>query len=198
MEKTQINIQVSEDRKKRWEEAVKDSPEVGTLSGFIRGAVEARIHGTDDRGPADSDILNEILDSVQDTNSQVSSLEGRISTVESLVRGDPEIEDVADRVFGILPTEAELQPLSFERRAGETVVTEPSIDDWGPDADRTEIPLADLSDRQLARSGHILGLAEALAESPYTVEKALESLIADTYVVATVEHGGETHYYREE
>lgn len=198
-EKTQVNIQVTKDRKERWEEAVKESPEVGTLSGFIRGAVEARINGHTNGTnghTADSDALNEILEAVQETNSRLNQLEGRVSTVEGLVRGDPEIEEVADSLFEILPTEEELQPRQFERRSGETVAIETSVDSWGDD--RNEVPIGDLNDAQLARSGHILGLAEVLGESPYNVEKALENLMEETYVVATTERDGETLYYREE
>lgn len=197
--KTQVNIQVTEDRKDRWEKAVDESPESGTLSGFIRGAVEARIEGqtNEQNGTTDnSEALNEILEATQDTKSTVSKLEGRVSTVENLVRGDPEAEDMADRIFGVLPTREDLSPLEIERRSGETVVMTGSITDW-PD-EPNEVPAGELPDDRLARSGHLLGLAEALGESPYDTEQGMEELTAESYVVGTTERNGETLYYREE
>lgn len=196
-----VSVQVSEERKERWEKAAKENPEVGSLSGFVRGAVEARIRGGDggDGGGADSETLNEILEAVQETNSRVSDLEGRISAVEGLVRGDPEIEELSDRLFGVLPTKSELAPLQIEKRSGEgTVAVQPQIKDWGDGAGQEAVPIRDLPDRALTNSGHVLGLAEVLGESPYSVEKALEELMAETYTVKTTDHNGETLYYREE
>lgn len=198
-EKTIISLQVTGDRKERWEKAVDESPETGTLSGFIRGAVEARIEGRTNgqNGSAgNSEALNEILEAIQGTNSRLGDLEGSVSTVENLVRGDPETEELADRIFGILPTEDQLAPLQFKRQGGKTVVLEPDVDSW--EGAENEVPVGEIQDSRLAESGHILGLADVVGESPYDTEEALEELIEETYVVGTTEQNGETLYFREE
>lgn len=198
-EKKMITLQVTEERKARWEQAVDESPEIGTLSGFIRGAVEARINGgptgRDETGDT-SEMLNEILESVHESNVRLSELEGRVSTMEGLVRGEPEIEDLADRLFGLLPSEDSLRPLSIERRSGgERVVTGPNVDQWNESDDET--PIRELSDDRLVDSGHVLALAEVTGETPYNVEKALDELKDEPYVGAT-KHAGETLYFRKE
>jgi hypothetical protein len=108
MGKTQINFQIGEDEKEKWEEHAEDSPNADSLSNLIRVAVRQHMNGSggpdrSDSTSTDTEATGEVLNALNRIENDVSELGDRLGAVER----ETEVEqtyDLQKAVFAFLPT----------------------------------------------------------------------------------------------
>lgn len=156
----QMNFLASAEQKERWQEYAE---EMGfrNLSGLFRFAIEKEVNG-DGNGAVGGSIpddlteqFSELMEGMNRIESRVQDLDQRLSGIESEVREDPEIKQLASEVFAVLPTKDEI------------------IDYY----------VNDLYKEGPATGGTIEGIASELDEVEYRVKDALDRLQKDTHQV---------------
>lgn len=183
----QMNFLASQSQRERWEEY---ADEVGfrNLSGLFRFAIEKEVKGNGDAGddvgvPENlTEQLSEVVEGLNRVESRMHDLDTRMASIESEVREDADIKQLASEVFGILPTKKDI--IEFEK---------------------SQYP-----DDSPATAGTLDGIATELDEEQYRVTEALDQLQQDTHQVHTMtlaeevqgwdefrEGGDETRYYKE-
>lgn len=180
-DKDNVNLWVDSSRKARWESYIEDSSDIQYMSQLVRRSVENEI--TDD-DPGEVTIpdrlekqLDEAIERLQDFQRQVERFDDRLISIEQAVRENPDVRDLANRIFEALPTEDERQEYEqLVRQAGSKPpdTVEPAI-----------------------HSGRITDIAGHLEEPEQRVRQALQKLQQDTYRVHVTEHDDELRYYKE-
>lgn len=177
----QINIVVSKDQKVRWKEYLElNGAEFQSLSHLIRQAVEKEVR--DDSQHRDENQMavqdnSEILEAIGRLDEKLQGFETRLASIEKGVRHDPDVREVANRLFEQLPTKDEL--LQYEESVAEAGAQPPN----------------DVVPRR--KSGRIEDLVTSLDEPQHRVREGLERLKQDTHQVHTMTHDGDTRYYKE-
>ena len=155
-----VKVAVEPEKKDRWEEAVSDTPNVGTLSGLVRLAVEQHIggngHGADGASEEVAENLSELVEQNRQVINRLDGLEVRLSTVEQAVQQDPDVQALANDVFAVLPTKEQVE------------------DDGLPDQ------LPEEHGGPTANSGTVEDIAALVDASELKVQQALDKLQADT------------------
>ena len=181
-ERTQINFQVTDDVKERWDAAVEERADYDSLSHLLRVAVEHELAGGGggSGGPAAAvdgavgDRLDELLDESRETNRRLDRIQSDLAPVLDAVETSEtaDFADLMNRIFQELP-----------RGRGRAEVLAASMDH---DRDEPTGNPAELADR--------LGVAER------EVSKAVQQLREDMPGVVEVYAEPESdyaHYYRE-
>jgi len=195
MAKTQIHIQVDESQKRKWEQAANESPGVGSLSGLIRSAVESHIQEDErDSQTADATVdTSELETQYKRIQKRLRGIEGTIDSIETEVSQEPDLTELADDVFEILPDE---KPGSRAWKDEEkNRVTQLQAAEVGEE----DIPVDMAEKHRYAWEGTVGGLAKALDEPEYRMEDAVDKLRSEMRaLVKTIEYDGKTRYYRRE
>lgn len=182
MAKPRFTMALDPEQKERWEDYVEDSKQFGSLAQLIRYAVEREIGegespGHNPRGETDGARISEVLDNTQDILGGIGDLEDRLVKIEQEVSTNPEIAELANDIFELLPSKEEV----------EEFVRGPLRIDSYPE-DRQEL---------IAHSGLPEAFARLLEEDEYRVRAGIEKLQEDMALVYSDELDGRTRYYKE-
>jgi hypothetical protein len=162
--KPQINLVVTEEQKTRWEEYLnKESDEFRSLSQLIRRSVEKQVNEQTKAGDGgvSEDLtrqLSEIAEGMNRIESQMRDFDGRLSTIEQEIRDDPDIKQLANEVFALLPTKEEV--IEYEKTSQQAGAEPPHL----PQTD----------------DGTVSTIAEVLDKKELRIEQALDQLQQDT------------------
>jgi hypothetical protein len=130
-------------------------------------------------------ILREIRDSVANLNSRIDSVENQVDTLQSAVRSDPQIEELANEIFSLLPDE------------------KPGTEAWRERGSALRNQGEAESDSEIQKQAHAWegtteGLAKAFNEPERKIHQALDKLISETHLVNSEETGDDRkRYYKE-
>jgi hypothetical protein len=177
----QVNVVVTKDQKARWRQYLNENgAEFQNLSHLIRQAVEKEVSSNEPDTPDHSapDRNNEeVLETIGRLDDKLQGFETRLASIENDVRNDPDVRDIANRLFEYLPTKDEL--LNYEQTVAEAGTQPP--DEVAP----------------CYKSGRIDDLATTIEEPQHRVREGLERLQRDTHQVHTLDRDDETRYYKE-
>ena len=176
----QVNIVVTEAQKEKWKDYLdQNGAEFQSLSHLIRLSVEKEVsddeQNTQQQAPSQDN--SEVLDAISRVDERLQDFETRLTSIETEVRNDPDVRDLANRLFEHLPTKDEL--LTYEQEITEAGAQPPD----------------DVVSR--CKSGRIDDFATHVEEPNHRVRKGLERLQRDTHQVHTLDRDGETRYYKE-
>lgn len=179
-DRERFNMVLSPQQKAQWEDYLDENPNVDSLSHLVRLAVSKEIAGSPGDGPdGGSDDLAvhmaELVDQNQEVVERLKSLEARLGTVEQSLQEDPDIQKLANEVFGVLPTTEDIQ-------------------EWEPPQKPLPDKLPEAQGDPIAYSGDLSDIADLLDVSDLKVRKALEKVQADT---ARVRERGDRRYFKE-
>lgn len=186
-----INLLVTPEEKEQWEEHANKSG-VGTLSALIRQAVNNELEGTRNTdstatGGGIEEKVGEVLEEVQNLDSRLQGVEGRLNSIEREIRGETPAAELANDVFAILPTEKKLAdfrnyPGNFQEHTDkvERAVTR-----------KGNVDYTKLTSVASGRPQHI---AKALDVPEQRVEDALDHLIAKT---ARIQETDDSRYFKD-
>lgn len=171
--KTQINLRIDPATKGAWEEYVDGSRVFESLTALIRVAVEKEINGREDATPEGAPVnLSGVEDSLRRIERGVGDLETRMRSVERAVEERPDLQEVGNALYDVLPTE------------------EPGTEPW-------EARAASYSDEDaVVWPGTERALAERVEEAESIVREALERLQSNTHTVRSKRVGGERRWWR--
>lgn len=181
-DKNQVGFYVESERKQKWENYADETGR--TLSGMIRCAVEAFIH--EDRKRSDEAGLStdaeekfqELLEGTDNNQDLLQEIYEEVHVIRQEVKENPELQELMNEVFSLLPV-------------GESTVIESKYS-------TSQSPPPEFGESQTVKSGKVDDLAEILDSSEFEVERALEQIQEQTYLVQTTDVDGETRYYKEE
>ncbi|MFD1644657.1 hypothetical protein [Haloarchaeobius litoreus] len=182
-DKESVNLWVDPERKARWKQFVDEESDFQYLSQLIRKAVEREIQQSDDDGKAVELSENVVghFDNLQNSIAELEQVmqeaEKRLSGIEREVRDDPQVRQLANEVFEILPSMDEIKHYEIHIADGAT-------------------PPEHIAPR--AQAGTVEGIADSLDIEPHEVKAALDRLQQDTHQVHTTDWNGETRYYKGE
>lgn len=176
---TLINLLIDEDRKEKWEEYVEQSDdEYASLSQLIRRSVEREMNQQDTEDDDDSGVLaehvSEIIAGLNRLERRIDEVDNRVAGIERDVRDDPDIRELANEVFGVLPTKQDI--IEYEKTASQAGAQ--------PDA-------------PITHSGLVDDLAKSLDEKDHRVSRALRKLRRDTHQVQTMTLSDEVEGWNE-
>lgn len=184
----QVNIKLAQDTLNEWDRYIEEESGFTSRSEFIRFAVNREVahqrepnKGSGENGT----LLREIRDSVVGLSDRVGSIENQVDTLQSAVRNDPDVEELANEIFGLLPDKKPGTPewrekcesLQNQAQAEPDVVSKKEAYAW---------------------EGKPESLARAFDVPERKIHSAIDLLIAETHLVHTEETGdGETRYWTE-
>lgn len=177
--KTTVSVQVSEDRKSRWEE---ESGEL-SMSQFIRTAVGAFINRENQENEALSPELEEKMETLLDQNASIKTelreLSNQSQIIYQEVRKTPEsTQELAGEIFEILPTREQL--LGQTQKS----LTSSNQDEIFYDG--------------YIRTGRIDHIANHLDENPTQVQNALRVLDEEYQMAEKVQTEGHPRYFKDD
>lgn len=112
----QVNIRLTENRKRRWKHAAEERER--PLTQFIRWCVEQEISGTSNPTTNisfDEGKLDTIIEEIHSLDSSITggpgSLSHRLQAIEGQLADDPQARELATTVYGLLPDEDQLTTL---------------------------------------------------------------------------------------
>lgn len=159
VETTQINLRVSEDQKKRWEDYLEEEGRFSTVSELIRASVEAEISHEQSKdsvgSPAISNDINQLKEDLRD-------LRGDVRWIRDQHQDAVDITDLAQDVYDSLetlpdppsfvPDEVENKKKFQQREAAQQIILPKNeADDPSPQtataiADRLDVSQQDVRD----------------------------------------------------
>lgn len=179
-----LNLTVPEAKKEKWEQAAKNHPEAGgNLSALIRHSVDKELSEDNSENIPSEEILKslgQLGDQLTEITDRMDSMESRIESLEGQTKQEPEIGDLTGEIFDLLP---EKEPRSTEWKAEHMDLQE----------ERNNTESQEANARFEAHKGTVEGLANALDEPEYMVQKAIEKLQTDTHLIRTTDDG---RYYK--
>lgn len=179
-DRASVNLWVDHDRKATWEDYVEESPDLQHVSQLIRRSVEQEINGTSDSDvgmPPELDArLDEVVETVRQFERLVNRIDERLVTIEEAVRDNPDLRDLSNELFEVLPTRDEINDYrTLVNQAGsrppENVVS-------------------------AVRSGRIGDIARGVGQPESRVRQALEKLQTDTHRVRSIEIDDTQRFYK--
>jgi hypothetical protein len=180
-DKKQVNFWVDPDQKDRWQAYLDEESEFQHLSQLARQAIEREIQQSDDtNGSAEPSeafdaYFDEIRGSINQLEQVMQEVEKRLSGLEREVRDDPQVRQLANEVFEILPSKDDIKEYQNIAKHG--------------------TPPEHVAPR--AQAGTIDGIADSLEAETHEVRAALDRLQQDTHQVHTVDWDDKTRYYKE-
>ncbi|MFA9517718.1 ribbon-helix-helix domain-containing protein [Halopenitus sp. H-Gu1] len=184
----QVNIKLAKDTLEKWDRYIEEESDFTTRSEFVRFAVNREVsqqHEAGEASGANQALLEEIRDSVVGLSDRMDSMENQVDTLQSAVRSDPDVEELANELFGLLPDEKPGTPEWREER--ENLQTQAQAE--GDDVTMKEAR---------AWEGTPESLAQAFDVPERKIHSAIDLLIAETHLIRTEETGdGETRYWTE-
>lgn len=180
-EKDSVNLWVDPDRKDRWEAYLDDESDLQHMSQLVRRSVEQTINGsrtTEATIPESFEHqLSDVVESVQKFEDQVERLDDRLVSIEQAVRDNPRVRELANRIFEVVPTHAELK--DYEQVVSEAGTRPPETVE------------------SAVQGGRVTDIAAHLDEPEQHVREALQQLQQDTHRIHTTEIDGERRFYKE-
>lgn len=184
----QVNIKLAQETLNEWDRYIKEESGFTSRSEFVRFAVNREV--AHQREPnkdfgGNETLLREIRDSVDTLSERVGSIENQVDTLQSAVRSDPAVEELANEIFGLLPEEKPGTPewrkkresLQNQAQAEPNVVSKKKASAW---------------------EGNPESLARAFDVPERKIHSAIDLLITETHLVRTEETGdGKTRYWTE-
>jgi uncharacterized phage infection (PIP) family protein YhgE len=184
---TRVNLEVPDKTKERWEQAANNDPNAGgNLSGFIRAAVQSRINESESASEESGDVGEELADikqMIQNLSESVDTANRRLSKLETEVKGDPDIEKLANKLFAQLPTKDEFD--EWHSGQSETVKL-------------TKQPTENTERVRAERGGDIEAFAEVIDHPLSEIREAVAWLRKEVPLVQETEINGRTRVYRED
>lgn len=184
----QVNIKLAKDTLEKWDRYIEEESDFATRSEFVRFAVNREVnqqHGNGEAPGANQALLEEIRDSMVDLSNRMDSMENQVDTLQSAVRSDPDVEELANEIFGLLPDEKPGTPEWREER--ENLQTQAQAE--GDEVAKKEAR---------AWEGTPESLAQAFDVPVRKIHSAIDLLIAETHLIRAEETGdGETRYWTE-
>jgi hypothetical protein len=186
MGKTQVNLQIDEDQKEDWEEYIEESGRYNSLSGLIRGAVEAEISG---EGAAENVTSPAMENDIQTMMEDIERVRKDVRWLREQEQDAVDISDLAQDLFDELetlpepessieiPSDVEDEETYRKQRAASIALT--------PDGPGEKNP-------QTASA-----LAERLGTTEDRIQDAVDHLQDQYLPIVAVEMDGETHYFEE-
>lgn len=182
-DKSRVNLLIDSDLKSDWEAHVDESDQHTSLSQMIRFAVAQQMRndqqgntgtGTDDELRK---AIGEVLDRTQRMETSLENLSGRLRSVENNMREAPDdVQDLAGRVLGVLPTESEVGRTSAD------VMTDDEVDPYIKDG--------------TVMSGRIGDIADHLGVERFEVRRAIDHLQESSSLVRSQVIEGDERFYR--
>lgn len=183
---TQINLKLSEDTLATWDEYIDEETPFTSRSEFIRFAVTREIndqHGVDiEQLSKSAELMTEVIESVEELATRMTDVERDMETLQAAVREDPEVTELANNIFSVLPDE------------------EPGTYTWREELQnrQTQAQAQEEKTPLYEWQATTNSLADAFDRPPRKVQEALNFLIADTHLVQDVEtDDGQTRYWKE-
>lgn len=186
---TQLNLRLSVSTMGEWDAYVEDNTPFSSRSEFIRYAVTQEMNRGEDEETTDAAVTDEqwseLMAELSRVGDRLAEVEQQMDTMQRAVRDDPEIEELSNRLFPVLPD------------------SEPGTRAWRDELEnrQTQAQAEDEeeSDRRLrAWEGTPEAFAEAFDEPTRRIHQALDKLISETHLVNTAElEDGTTRYYKE-
>ena len=180
-EKESVNLWLDEEQKARWESYVEESADLQYMSQLVRKAVEQEVNGSEsNESPIAEGTIEQLTDAIEviaGLDRKLEALDDRLLSIEQAVRDNPEVRDLANRVFEILPTKAEIS--EYEHLVSTAGSRPPE------------------NVASSAQSGALCDIAGVLDEPDHRVREALHKLQKDTHQVHTFERDDETRFYKE-
>jgi len=185
----QINVKLSQDRLDEWDEYIQQETGFSSRAEFVRFSVQREMNSNHEsqnqnQNQVDSNQLNQVLDSIDTLSNQVRGMNERMNTLENAVSQDPHTEQLADKIFTLLPD------------------TEPGTTEWEMENTDLHQEYEHTQDEQvkqqhLAHKGTPESLSKALDEPVRKVHVALDKLITETHLIRSKETEEETRYWKE-
>lgn len=181
-DRANVNMWVDHEQKERWEKYLADESEFQHLSQLVRQSVEREIGGNgktvDLQGLAGLDgKFDSLQNSIDGLSSTLEDVEARLTSIERVVRDDPDLRELANQVFEVLPSKDTID----EYRA--------LVSDAGSRPPEHVEPWV--------HSGMVADIANAIDANESRVAQALNKLQRDTHQVHSMERDGETRFYKE-
>jgi len=184
----QVNIKLAQDTLEKWDRYIEEDSDFTTRSEFVRFAVNREVSQQHESGGTSGEnqaLLEEIRDSVVGLSDRMDSMENQVDTLQSAVRSDPDVEELANELFGLLPNE------------------KPGTPEWREELESLQMQVQAEPDEELQMQAHAWeGTPESLAQAfdvpERKIHSAIDLLIAETHLIRTEETGdGETRYWTE-
>lgn len=198
MADARIGIQVTEERKRRWEDYVESDPTLKSLSSLIRMGVESHMNGTTGAEPAQTALeererqrLEDIEDGVLKTLDSLSGFESQLNTLKQRVDDQSAIEQASERAYHILPT---TEPFT-DRWDRTDYLTSPA--EVHPQSGEVEV-YADTAETELRTDGYPENIATVLTTDTAIARGACEQLAVEVPSVKRTLRNGELLYWRDE
>ncbi|QZP38547.1 hypothetical protein K6T50_05240 [Halobaculum magnesiiphilum] len=122
--------------------------------------------------------MSELISEAHTTNNRLQSLEARLSTIEQAVQEDPEVTELANEVFTILPSKAQIEEYNAPEQSLPAKLPE---EQGGP----------------IAYSGRVADVAALTDSNELQVQRALDKLQSNTARVHHDDGHDERRYYKE-
>lgn len=184
----QVNIKLAQDTLDEWDRYIEEESDFTSRSEFVRFAVNREVNHQrepDQTSGENEALLREIRDSVVGLSDRMDRVENQVDTLQSAVRSDPDVEELANEVFSLLPD------------------VEPGTPEWREELENLQTQAQAEPDEELqmqakAWEGSPEALAEAFNKPVRKIHSAIDLLIAETHLIRTEETGdGETRYWKE-
>lgn len=181
-DKKQINVLVDADTKEEWEQYVDDHDEYRYVTELVRHSVIKEINrDSDTAGGSSSEAVMQELGSIQNTIGDLVErsiiIDENVGEIKREVTQDPELTELANEVFRILPDDKDS-------------VVEHKRETPGYPFQTGEVP------SNGPKPSSIGEIATVLSEPELRVQEAVDQLREETYLVESIEINGEKHYYR--
>lgn len=184
----QINVKLSQDRLDEWDNYIQNETGFASRAEFVRFAVQREMKGEHEsdkqHSQIDSNQLSQVVDSLDTLSNQVEGMNERMNTLENAVGQDPHVEDIADRIFTLLP-EQEPGTREWEEKDRDLHEEYQHTQDEG------------VKQQHIAHKGTPQKLSEALDEPIRKVHVALDKLITETHLIRSEVSDDETRYWKE-
>ena len=178
----QINFRIDPERKDEWQQYVEDSTEFRYVSNLIRYAVQQQIDGSAQSSNGDSvpsnieDQLEDMQEVLEEVATRNARMEDDIGNIKTEVTKDPELTDLANEVYEVLPDSKS----SVKEYAEQAV---------GYDFKPGQVP-------QGPKPATISELSTVLEERELRIREAIQRLQKDTYLVASLVENETEYYYK--
>jgi len=102
----QINVRVSEEEKKRFNQYINDTSRYKSVPQMMRQLVYSELKNENSNQPSvDSDEVRDVVsDVLEPLSERVAGIDDQMATIASRVSDDDEIDKLARQVYQILPT----------------------------------------------------------------------------------------------
>lgn len=191
-----MNVKLAKSTIEEWDEYREEQTGFSSRSEFVRFAVNREMNGKHEPKNATQEYDNEALEQMQESVNELTegmgTMQEQIEQLSNAVSSDPKTDELADRIFTILPDE-EPGSHGWDEQRESYLDNIKAIEEGHTQGDIDSVK----SDYE-AWKGTPEGLSEALDEPLRKIHVALDKLITETHLIRTEEsEEGETRYWKE-